>query len=196
MNTQRIVSLAIASLLFAAAHALPAQAADVADIEIRSAGAEHALSIDLEQLADGQRLQLSTKAGLPAIVSRAGDLLSIEVGGQTHEVGIGHKVEGLWVGKRGEGEVEIVRLGEGNLHTLHEGKQLKIVTLEGDEQETVEEHGERKVVVIKREGEGPIDEAELETLIERAKAEAGAGDEDHAEARVTVTRRITRDAQD
>lgn len=195
MSKQHLVSLCIAAALFSALQASPAQAADVADITIARDGTAHALSVDLDVLGDGQTLQLSTKAGVPAIVRRAGDTLTIDLAGASHEVKVGQVFGGHWVGE-GDGEraVEIIRLGDGDsVHTEHEGSKVKIVRLEGDDHEVVEHAGEHRVMVFKRDHEGALDEAEIAELIEQAKAQAGATP-DADGTQITVERRITRDA--
>ena len=191
MHTKHIVSLSLAIALLAGLHAGAAQAGDLADISIRKDGAEHALSVDLEQLGDGQTLQLSTEAGLPAIVSRDGDSLDIDIAGEQFEVKVGHHVEALWVDAAAAGgEIEVIRLGEGELTSTDLDKQVKVIRLQG-EQESAVIDGEKKVFVMRRSADGPMDEAEIEALVEEAKAESGIAQGDGTE--ITVRRRITRD---
>jgi hypothetical protein len=197
MNKQHLVSLSIAGLLAAALHAGPVTAADIADITIAKDGSEHMLSVDLDTLTDGQTLQLSTQAGVPAIVSRDGNSLDVEIAGERHEVKVGHLAGALWVDTQdGEHEIEVIRLGEGEKVTTEfsSDTQVKVVNLHGSHEGVVHEGDGRKVFVVKREGEGPIDEAELETLIEEAKLRAGVEPGDGT--RITVERRITRGAND
>lgn len=195
MNKQHLVSLSLAALICFALQATTAQAGDIADITIAKDGSEHSLSVDLEALTDGQTLQLSTKAGVPAIVTRNGGELDVEIAGAIHQISIG-EVESLWFGERdGEHEVEVIRLGKGEAGEGEDGKKLKVVRLHGAHDELIEERIEgdeaRKVVVVKRHGEDAIDEAELARLIEDAKAGAGSVDADGT--RITVERRVTRD---
>lgn len=195
MNTRHTVSLLLAAGFCAALLATPARAGDVADIRIARDGAEHALSVDLEQLADGQTLQLSTAAGLPAIVHRDGQALSIELAGQRFEVQIGAREAGLWLGKPDGSNVQLIRLGKhagAEAGTEGEGK-VRVIAFDSEAGETLELDGGRKVMLVRRSGDGPLDEAAIAELIEEARAKV-----DHHEGdgtRITVTRRITRDAE-
>lgn len=193
MNTKHIVSLSLGIALLAGLPAGPAQAEDSAEISIRKNGAEHGLSVDLEQLGDGQTLQLSTAAGLPALVRRDGDSLEIEVGGQSFEVKVGHHVQGVWVGDAAaDAPVEIIRLAEGESSGERLDKQVKVIRLHREEG-SAEFDGEHKVLVMRRSGNGTLDEAEIEieTLIEEARSKAGGGQADGTE--ISVRRRISHD---
>src|SRR5690606_18489098 len=135
MNTKHIVSLSLAIALAAGLQAGSAQAGDIAEINIRRDGAEHALSVDLEQLGDGQTLQLSTEAGLPAIVSRDGDSLDIGIAGQTYEVKVGQHVHALRLdGDAADGQLEIIRLDADKASGEAVDRQVKVIRLHGEDQ--------------------------------------------------------------
>ncbi|MCK7595058.1 hypothetical protein [Pseudomarimonas salicorniae] len=196
MNRNAVVSLSLSALLFAALHAAPARAGDIADITIEKQGTAHVLSVDLDTLGDGQTLQLSTQAGVPAIVSRSGGTLDVEIAGATHEISIG-EVNGTWVDAHGgKHEVEVVRFEKGEADEGSDGRKVKVVRLHGEHDELIEERLEGadagKVVVIKRHGDDAMDEDELVRLIEEAKAGSGPADADGV--RITVERRVTREA--
>lgn len=195
MNTRHIVSLALGAALLAVLPVTAAQAGDVADIRIARDGAEHALSVDLDQLGDGKTLQLATAAGLPAIVHRDGQTLSIELAGERFDVRVGAHEAGLWLGKPEGDVVKVIRLGkDGDGDGVQHGERaMRVIALAGDSSEAVELDGGRKLMVVRRGGDGPLDEAAIAELVEEARA--GLGTDDAHGTRITVTRRITRDAE-
>lgn len=109
------------ALLTTLAFAGSVQAADIANVRILGDAGEHAVEIDLDALKVGESRQLATAAGVPAIVSRSEDGLSIEIAGKTTEVALGGHGDLLWVGKPGEGE----------------GKRVRVIKLDGDEVEKI-----------------------------------------------------------
>lgn len=175
------------ALLTTLALAASAQAADVANVRILGDAGEHTVEIDLDALKVGESRQLATAAGVPAIVSRSEDGLSIEIAGKTTEVALGGHGDLLWVGKHGEGDGH---------------KRVHVMKLDS---EAVEEldlgDGQRKVIVMRQHGEhgehgsgAPLDDAKLAELIAEIEAKAGAEGDHAGKERVFVTRKITRDS--
>ena len=121
------------SLLTTLAFAGSVQAADIANVRILGDAGEHAVEIDLDALKVGESRQLATAAGVPAIVRRSEDGLSIEIAGKTTEVALGGHGDLLWVGKHGEGAktVRAISLDSNQVGkiTLGEGERDSVVTL-------------------------------------------------------------------
>lgn len=173
------------SLLTTLAFAGSVQAADIANVRILDDAGEHAVEIDLDALKVGESRQLATAAGVPAIVRRSEDGLSIEIAGKTTEVALGGHGDLLWVGKHGEGE------GHKRVHVMKlDGEAVKEIDL-GD--------GQRKVIVMRQHGEHgsgePLDEAKLDALIAEIEAKAAADGDHDGKERVFITRKITRDSE-
>ena len=161
------------------------QAADITNVRILGDAGEHAVEIDLDALKVGESRQLATAAGVPAIVRRSEDGLSIEIAGKTTEVALGGHGDLLWVGKHGEGEGH---------------KRVQVMKLDS---ETVKEidlgDGQRKVIVMRHKGEHgsgePLDDAKLAELIAEIEAKADTDGDQAGKERVFVTRKITRDSE-
>lgn len=190
-NAPRLLAASFAVIGLIAAIVVQAADRDIADIRVQSNGVEQRVEVDMNRLREGQSLQLSTESGLPAIVTRTADGLSIEVAGETHQIHLP--------------AVEVIDLG-GTASDRH------IVIKRQAHSEAGQTRREHQVRVIHRslEGgvEGELDEARIEALVAEAMAEAEAarasaeiahGEALEAEERahqVRVIRRIERDRQD
>lgn len=190
-NAPRLLVASFAIIGVFATVAAQAVGRDVADIRVQSNGAEQRVEVDMNRLREGQSLQLSTESGLPAIVTRTADGLSLEVAGETHQIHLP--------------AVEVIDLG-GTASDRH------IVIKRQANTQAERAHREHQVRVIHRSHdeamEGELDEARIEALVAEAMAEAEAarasaeiarGEALEAEERahqVRVIRRIERDRQD
>jgi hypothetical protein len=190
-NAPRLLVASFAIIGVFATVAAQAVGRDVADIRVQSNGAEQRVEVDMNRLREGQSLQLSTESGLPAIVTRTADGLSLEVAGETHQIHLP--------------AVEVIDLG-GTASDRH------IVIKRQAHTQAERAHREHQVRVIHRSHdeamEGELDEARIEALVAEAMAEAEAarasaeiarGEALEAEERahkVRVIRRIERDRAD
>lgn len=190
-NAPRLLAASFAIIGVFATVAAQAAGRDIADIRVQSNGAEQRVEVDMNRLREGQSLQLSTESGLPAIVTRTADGLSLEVAGETHQIHLP--------------AVEVIDL-EGDAAGKH------IVIQRQAHAQAGQTHREHQVRVIHRslEGgmEGELDEARIEALVAeamaeseaaRASAEIARGEALEAEERahqVRVIRRIERDRAD
>lgn len=190
-NAPRLLAASFAVIGLMAGVVVQAADRDIADIRVQSNGVEQRVEVDMNRLREGQSLQLSTESGLPAIVTRTADGLSLEVAGETHQIHLP--------------AVEVIDL-EGAAAGRHIVIQRQAHAQAG---QTRREH---QVRVIHRslEGgvEGELDEARIEALVAEAMAEAEAARASAEIARgealeaaerahkVRVIRRIERDRQD
>jgi hypothetical protein len=161
------------------------QAADIATVRIVGAAGEHSVEIDLDTLKVGESRQLATAAGVPAIVRRSEDGLSIEIAGKTTEVALGGHGDLLWVGKHGAGD------GHKRVHVMKlDSEAVKEIDL-GD--------GQRKVIVMRHKDEpgshgATPDDAEIAALVADIEAKVDADGAADGKEKVIVTRKITRDS--
>lgn len=185
-NPQQMLGLSLAAIgLIAAGSALAADR-DIAEIHVQANGAAQRVEVDMNTLAEGQSRQLSADTGLPAIVTRTATGLTLEIAGESHDIKMP--------------PVEVIHLG-GSIDGAN--RQVVMKRVEGA---LAAGDGERRTVrVVRREGSGPLDHAELEVLVAEALADAEVAREAAALARgeavqagqdarkVRVIRRIERD---
>lgn len=185
-NPQQMLGLSLAAVgLIAAGSALAADR-DIAEIHVQANGAAQRVEVDMNTLAEGQSRQLSANTGLPAIVTRTATGLTLEIAGETHDIRMP--------------AVDVIHLG-GSI----DGATKQIVMKRADAAQAAGDAERRTVRVVRREGSGPLDPAELEVLVAEALADAEVAREAAALARgeavqagqdarkVRVIRRIERD---
>lgn len=109
LSAPNLLALAFASLgALAAFSAAEAGQRDVAKIYLPANGADQRIDVDLQALQPGQSRQLFTDSGLPAVVSRSAEGLSIELAGETHEVRMPQVVHFLPGDAAASGETRMV----------------------------------------------------------------------------------------
>lgn len=128
---------------------------DVAQVYLQANGAEQRIEVDLIALPPGQSRQLFTDTGLPAIVSRDEQGLSIEVAGETHEVRMPKLMHLAADASAGDGEV-------------------RTLVIKRDASDDGAAHTDAKVRVIRLAGDGTVDTEDVDALVARALAEAEA----------------------
>ena len=150
-------------------------AADTASITIVDGDFSDTISVPLDDIKVGDSRQLTADSGLPAIVRRSDDGLSIEVGGRTVDVPFD------------DAHLQALHVHAGE-HPLH-------VIVDKDATGDAAGDGSNKRVVVKhvRHGDGhhgdaELDEAEIEAMIERLRD--GHGDGEDGERRVVVVRKV------
>jgi len=160
------------ALLAALSLSLPVLAADTASVTIVDGDFSDSVSVPLDELKVGESRQLTAASGVPAIVSRSEEGLSIEIAG--------HSVD--------------VPFGGAHLQALHAhgGKHPLQIIAHEDEQVG---DGSNKRVVVKhvhhgegQDADGKFEEADIEAMIERLRS--GEGDGDDGERRVVVIRKV------
>jgi hypothetical protein len=160
------LALGIVGALVALASA-QATNTDTAVIELKANGADQRIKVDMRDLAEGQSRQLSADSGLPAIVTRTAEGLRVEIAGVVREIELP--------------KVDIVHAGGEGEH-----RRVLIKRTHAEEGEGQARH---EVRVIERAGEGALDEAEIEALVEEARQHVGHAGE-LGEDKVRVIRRI------
>jgi len=141
-------------------------AADTVTVKLLDNGFNQQLEIPLDEIAVGTSRQLATASGLPAIVTRRDNGLTIEVAGRTTEIDLPDHTRLDLDGAHGKRHVEIVK--------HHDGAHA-----DG-------EHKEKRFV-IKRIGEGgAAHDVDIDELLADGEAQ-GDG------KRVVVVRRINKD---
>lgn len=148
-----------------------ASAADTVTVKLLESGFEQQIEIPLDEIAVGSSRQLATASGLPAIVTRKEDGLTIEVAGRTTEIDLPDPA--AFAHHAGDGKRQVM-LRKHHEHAAGEGNDDKR-----------EQHEKR--IVIKHAGEGEaMSEAEIEALLADSDV-PGDG------KRVVVIRKIHRD---
>lgn len=156
LSAPSLLGLAFAGLgLLASLATAQASGRDVAQVYLQANGAEQRIEVDLIALRPGQSRQLFTDTGLPAIVSRDEQGLSIEVAGETHVVRMPKVMHLAGDAAAGDGEV-------------------RTLVIKRDASEEGAEHADAKVRVIRLAGDGTVDTEDLDALVARALAEAEA----------------------
>lgn len=180
MKRSLITPVVALALAFAGA----VQAEDIANVRIVDNGNEHQIAIDLDALKVGERRQLATASGLPAIVSRSEHGLSIEVAGQTTDIAL-HE----------NGKVMV--FGGDHVDPGAHAAAFKVIQFDGATDGVVDGDAQRKIVVMRRHAShdfdgASLDDARLAELLAEVEAKAGIQlDLDTLDGkRVIITRHI------
>jgi len=178
-NPHNLLGASFAVIGLIAAIGADAADRDIAEIHVQANGAEQRVVVDMNSLSEGQSRQLSADSGLPAIVTRTQEGLTVEMAGAVHDIPMP--------------PVEILHLGGGT------DRHILIKRSAADAAGS-----ERQVRVIHRTLDGAPDEAQIEALVAEALAEAeaarAAAETAHGDAlqaaeqarKVRVIRRIER----
>lgn len=177
LSAPSLLGLAFAGLgLLAGLSTAQANERDVAKIFLKANGAEQRIDVDMLALQPGQSRQLFTESGLPAIVSRDEQGLSIELAGETHQVRM-PKVMNFTAGAAvGDGDVRtvVIKRDAADGAPIEIGSQVRVIRVAGNE---------------------GLDTEDVDALLARALAEAGANGVDLSEfeadgRKIRVVRRI------
>ena len=168
-------TLLSAALIAALILPVAAIAADTASITIVDGDFSDTISVPLDDMKVGDSRQLTADSGLPAIVRRSEDGLSIEVAGHTVDVPF-H-----------DAHLQALHVNAGE-HPLH-------VVVDTDASGVDAGDGSDKRIVVKHlrhgdghHGDGELDDAEIEAMIEKLRD--GHGDGEDGERRVVVIRKV------
>lgn len=156
LSAPSLLGLAFAGLgLLVSLATAQASGRDTAQVYLKANGAEQRIEVDLIALQPGQSRQLFTDTGLPTIVSRDEQGLSIEVAGETHEVRMPKLMHLAADASADDGEV-------------------RTLVIKRDASDDGTAHTDAKVRVIHLAGDGTVDTEDLDALVARALAEAEA----------------------
>ncbi len=132
LSAPTLLALAFAGLGALAAFAsAEASSRDIAKISLPANGATQRIDVDLNALQPGQSRQLFTESGLPAVVTRSEQGLSIELAGETHDIRMPNVVHFIAEGAPTESRVVVVKRREGEAGGSEASQEVRVVRLDG-----------------------------------------------------------------
>lgn len=151
-----------------------AEATDFVTITVQNANGSQTVEVPMDEIKVGESRQLASSSGQPAVITRTSGGLVLEVAGKRTEIDLpDHGQLKSWHHHVADGKVEVIELDK-----------------EGSEAGT--ESRKQRVMVIRHEHDGAMDEAEINALVADIETDLTSAEDGE---RVIVKRRIDREVK-